>query len=376
MPQMSRNRAANSKLGASYFCQPGPWGTLEVVRVMLSPPVSLTKYYKLEAKLGAWLFPSLAPLQVDALLRECGCSSGLSSRILGESKLSYTLLGTEIQPSPALILQLDPITRSKLYAWLANSSELSTQFSAFRNFGDSLDKWLEYSELRESTVELVRPYVYQHGQFLKFADLGAIIDNIGDEKEVAMLMKMLSREITLRVRLHLKYADALDSLVNYWGRNHRENDVRPILESFSQSEDEQTVDIVHLLPPLARKLLYTFPRPSNSPTFQKQTCYWTALNFFQETPDDRWLNLPEVNRTILQDWTLLTDSPTFGDVALFCDDRENAFHAAVYIADDILFTKNGPSVVRPWMFAHENYLRHFYYREQPLNVRYYRSKVT
>lgn len=171
MPQMSRNRAASTELGAEYHAHPGPWGSLEMVRVTLSPPVGLTKYYKQETKLGAWLFPGVAPMQVEIMLREFGCSAKLAHRLVTESKVVYTLQGTELQPSAELILEVDPTTRTKLYEWLANASELSTQFSAFRYYGESLDKWLENSKLRESTIELVRPFVYRHGQFLKFGDL-------------------------------------------------------------------------------------------------------------------------------------------------------------------------------------------------------------
>jgi hypothetical protein len=371
---MSRNRTVDTGLGSKYDSQPGPWGILELVQVTLSPPVGLTKYYKQETKLGSWLFPGCAPLQVEGLLREFGCSPKLAGRLLTETNISYTFEGTELHPDAKLILELEPATRTRLYEWLANASEYSTQFNAFRYFGESLDSWLENAKLKPATIELVRPFVYQHGYFLKFADLGAIIPQINDEREVSLLMKALSREITLKVRLNLNNEDDLESLVSYWGRNHRENDVRPILESFAHFEDEHMVDIVHLLPPLPRKLLYTFPRHANNAAFQKQTCYWTALNFFNDLADDRWLNLLEVNRQVVNEWSPISDTPRFGDLALFIDNSERAYHAAVYVADDILFTKNGPSVVRPWMFTHENYLRHFYYRDEPLQVRYYRHR--
>ena len=362
-------------LGDSYYCQPGPWGMLEVVRVMLAPPLDLTKYFKQEVRADAWFFPALSVPQLETLFQQFGLPSDMNARLLQKAKKSTALGGIEIKLRPETVAELPPEARSKLYSWLANSSDHSPQFNAFRYFGESVDTWLEHANLRASTIDLVRPYIYRHGHFLKFADLKAVTDKLRDAKEAELLIKALSREITLRARLHLNRADDLEGIVAYWGHSHRENDVRPVLESFSHFEQEQTIDIVHLLPPLPRRLLYTYPHPPQNKNYLERTCYWTSLNFFNEEPDNRWLNLGAVHQTIITQWQPITGEPTLGDMALFVDTAGDAYHAAVYIADDILFSKNGPSVVRPWMLIHAKYLQHFYYRETPLEIRYYR-KIT
>jgi len=42
----------------------------------------------------------------------------------------------------------------------------------------------------------------------------------------------------------------------------------------------------------------------------------------------------------------------FGDILFFLDSqRGDAFHSCVYIADDVVFTKNGRNVLSPWIFT-------------------------
>ena len=62
------------------------------------------------------------------------------------------------------------------------------------------------------------------------------------------------------------------------------------------------------------------------------------------------------------DWgekTLTWDNrplPTTG----FVDDEGDLFHVAVYIADDLVYTKNGTSPMAPWTIVTLDYLRGYY----------------
>jgi hypothetical protein len=191
--------------------------------------------------------------------------------------------------------------------------------------------------------------------------------------EAALLIKALSREMTMLVKLRVSPHDDIARLVEYWGRGGRRKDIAPILESLAHFRSGQLIDIVHLLPWLARKLLYTYPRPGRDDYERERTCYWTALNFFYDEPDDRFLDLRFVQQEIETHWHVVDGPPLLGDLALFYDPAdETIHHAAVYVADNILFSKNGPGLVRPWMLVYQDYLQHFYFRSAQLGVRYYR----
>jgi len=47
------------------------------------------------------------------------------------------------------------------------------------------------------------------------------------------------------------------------------------------------------------------------------------------------------------------------------DDEGDLFHVAVYLADGLLFTKNGTSPVAPWTIMSVDELTDFYHRRAP-----------
>jgi hypothetical protein len=102
-------------------------------------------------------------------------------------------------------------------------------------------------------------------------------------------------------------------LVRYWGRGGRERQVRPLLESLAQFRRGQSIDIVHLLPAFARRLLYTYPRPAHDGHDVLRDCHWSSLNFFADQPDDQLLNINVVCQTIARHWPCFTTpaAPSF-----------------------------------------------------------------
>jgi len=96
------------------------------------------------------------------------------------------------------------------------------------------------------------------------------------------------------------------------------------------------------------------------------------LNFFSKQPDDRFCNPAEVLRALTHDYYRVYSNPLLGDVVEFVDETGNARHAAVYIADDFVFTKNGVSSSRPWMLMRLGELKSYYPTRKPLQVLFYR----
>jgi hypothetical protein len=214
--------------------------------------------------------------------------------------------------------------------------------------------------------------VYRRGGCLLFADLQSVARELTDQAELLRLSRVLLRERTSLVKLNVHRGDDLEKLVWYWGRGGREDDVRPLLESLVQSRRGQQIDILHLLPPFARRHLYTYPLPARRAIGALPDCFWTALNFFNEAADDELLDATKVKQTFRGNWRYVADSPQLGDIAMFHDEREVAHHAAVYLADDILFSKNGSMLSRPWVLARREQLQQLYWRDAPLAVRYFR----
>jgi hypothetical protein len=131
--------------------------------------------------------------------------------------------------------------------------------------------------------------------------------------------------------------------------------------------------LLYFLPKFARDRLYTYPlKPKvGEHAFD---CHWTTFNFCNDTPDDRFTNADYVAQ-ILQDKYYQIDAPTvYGDLLLVMDDGDRLWHSAVYLADDLVFTKNGDNYRAPWMLMHIDDLLTTYSWIQKPRVVYLRTK--
>ena len=77
-------------------------------------------------------------------------------------------------------------------------------------------------------------------------------------------------------------------------------------------------------------------------------CHWTSLNFFNETPDDRFADPSYVVQYMQSHYYPITKPTLYGDLVVILKNGSNAVHSAVYLADDIVFTKNGNNINQPW----------------------------
>ena len=197
-----------------------------------------------------------------------------------------------------------------------------------------------------------------------------MLARVTDPSERQRIAKVLARQSALLVTLTVHEASEVAGLAEYWGRGGRRTDVRPLLESLAATSPDQPLDIVHLLPAFARDRLYRFPRPSTS-DYDKPllaNCLWTSLNFFAEEPDDKYLEVNVALETLRNDYTVIQSDYQLGDILGMVDEEGNLFHAAVYVADDLVFTKNGTSPIAPWTIMPIQHLKD-YYRLQSENPR-------
>jgi hypothetical protein len=351
-----------------------PWGELQIHPIAICAPPDFVRRYFFETKPQPWRFPRLSADQTAQLLWRCGATPVAISRLMSQARVDEQIAGTSILADDASVRELSPQVRSALYQWLGSADRNSLQGEAFRYCGASLEEWFRDAPLKEETIELVRPFIYRQGSFLRFADLPAVAPLFADQEELFRLVRVLASEQTKLMKLHIRGAGEVDSLVEYWGRGRRTKDIRPLMESVSRFRGGHTIDILHLLPPFARRVLYTFPSPALDGRDNSRNCFWTAFNFFNDEVDDRLLDLAYVGRTLERDWQLVDGQPLLGDVAMFHDERDHAFHAAAYIADGMLFSKNGPGIGRPWLLMDLEDLRHYYGGDEALEVSYYRRR--
>ncbi|MBN2473477.1 MAG: hypothetical protein JXB62_02625 [Pirellulales bacterium] len=367
---------ATGSLGSGEVVE-GPWGRLEMVPITISPPPEfVVEGGEDDREEVVWHFVNVSPARLSDQLLELGLPDSLVVRLRAATKLNHTIGGCSVFPDRELVLGLSPEVRRKLYVFLHSFRENEDQCNGFQFCGESMDSWIGDSPLLPETRDLITPLIYRQGGFLFFSDLRSVLPLLPSEAERRRLILTMTREATLLLRLKISPDSDLDALADYWGRGGRAKEVRPILESLARLGGEQSLDVTHLLPPFARQRLYTYPVLPGTIPDSSHDCHWTALNFFREQPDERFGKVQTAFDTFGQDYYRIFRNPQFGDLVVYVDHEDRTIHSAVYIAADVVFTKNGSTILRPWMFMKLDDMDQFYPRprRQELTRAFFRRK--
>ena len=352
----------------------GSWGDLRIVNVVTEPPEE-SLAGQLEFAKPTWFFKGYTASGFDHLLSSAGLSQEQRAELEKAAMWGTPEAGCSVSPQDALVLNLSSTSRAVLYAALSVFPENLYQNEPFRFKLDMADKWFANSGVPEATIELVRRLTYTRGSAILFSDPHLVVPRLGSDLERAKLVKALSRQSTLMVKLHVTPDSDIASLVSYWAtRNDLAKDIKPLLESAARIPGGYNIDITHFLPRFARKRIYTYPRADGDPGEMVYACHWNSMNFWNDPPDNRFADKAYVIRTLESDYESILDGYKFGDIILFMKSDTEAIHSAVYIADNIVFTKNGPSQHSPWILMKLDALTAHYETNVDLKLRGYRKK--
>jgi len=360
-------------IGSVYELPAGPWGDLTAQPILIEAPQSmLSPNFRLGD--GRWHFAATNAAEVDALLRAAGLSPAQSASLLpalqpvaGRADLMA------VTPPAELVRGLSPEIRSRLYEKLALIPENFAQVEPFRITAIHLDDWLDSPELPGEVVAQVRSLLWRRGNGFLFSDYNLVADSLASPVVKLELLRQLTRKASLVIKLEVPDQSEVDSLVDYWGVHGRRDKVRPILSSLARSGGGQ-LDISNLLPVFARQRLYRFADPLPG-TELGPACHWSAFNFFNMGPVDDSLHTPEgVEKVLGENYAPATGEPRFGDIILLTLPDGSSIHSAVYVADGIVFTKNGPSLATPFLFSTMEDMLAFYPSSERITLTYYRRK--
>lgn len=336
---------------ASRSAAAGPWGHLTITPIVVSPPLEyVAADWGRADEPYRWYFPGTSPEVLRAFLSSTGLTPDQIARLESAVQRDDRIAGLTLRPDLDLLQSLSPDVRARLYLQLAKSSLNADQGNSLRYFGASTDAWLQGSLISPETRRLVEPLIYRDGDIMHFADAAIVHSKITDATERQRLAKVLLRQPTMLVRLSVDRTSQIGELARYWGIGGRSTDVRPLLESVAGAGTSGEIDIVHLLPTFARNRLYRYPKLTTG-DFDKPAlanCLWTALNFFRTEPDDRFLDVNASLEALRKDYYIVEAGYQLGDIIALLDAEGDLFHVVVYLADDLVFTKNGTSPVSPW----------------------------
>ena len=352
----------------------GPWGDLRVVNIVTEPPEE-SLVDQLDFPKPTWFFRGYSTNGFSALLHTAGLTPAQEIELKKAAVWGSPGEGCTVLPQDDLVLSLSPESRAALYSALSLFPSNLYQNEPFRFQADIADEWFAKSNVPAKTIALVRRLIYKRGSAILFSDPHLVMPKLGSDLERVKLVKALSRQSTMIVKLHITPDTDIESLVSYWAnRNDLGKDVKPLLESEARIPGGFNLDITHLLPRFARKRIYTYPRADGDNGEMLYDCHWNSMNFWNDPPDNRFADKAYVIRTLETDYDSVLDGFKFGDIILFMKSDTEAVHSAVYIADNIVFTKNGPSQHSPWIFMKMDVLTSHYETNVDLKIRGYRKK--
>lgn len=341
---------------------PGPWGDLTVRPIVISPPLEYVPADWGQGKPPRWHFPGVPADEVGTFLAGLGATPDQFAALQKAARPEPRIAGVVIDPPPAVVRSLSSDVRARLYTLLGKTPLNEDQAQAFRFLGGQPGDWFDGTMMSAQTRALVTPLLYRDGPFLHFADIEAIRRDIAGPLEMQYLGKALLRNATVLVELSVGSGSDVAGLAAYWGLGGRRTDIRPLLDSIAEAGSAGSIDIVHLLPGFARDHLYRYPklttRDLNRPLLAN--CLWSSLNFFARTPNDRFLDVTTALAALQNDYYIVEHGYQLGDIVALVDEQGNLFHAAVYIADGLVFTKNGYSPVSPWILMKLSDVAAFY----------------
>lgn len=342
----------------------GPWGHLIRTPIVISPPLEYVPADWGRNEPAEWVFPDATVEVVTAFLASSGFSPEQIAQLGPHTRREAQVSGVVIRPPAAVVAGLSPDVRARLYTQLSRSMLNFDQAQSFRFRGKTPSDWFNGTLMSADTRRLVEPLVYSDSNFLHFADIETVRSQISSPLERQYLAKGLLRNATVMVRLSVESPEEVAGLATYWGTGGRRTDIRPLLESISDANDGRTIDIVHLLPGFARDHLYRFPKVQTMDLTRPllSNCLWSSLNFFEDVPDDRYLDVTYALNALRSNYYVVEHGFQLGDIVALVDDEGDLFHLAVYLADGLLFTKNGTSPVAPWTIMSVDELKDFYHR--------------
>lgn len=355
--------------------KPGPWGELEITRVAIEPPDDFVEMNFTNRPPVRWLFAGYLADQLRELWTGAGLTADQQRALLQTVQIDSQGKGLWITPSKELILALSPEARSRIYTVLAASEENLMQASPYRFRADLAEDWFTGSDVPEQVLAVVKRLSYHRGPLLLFSDLDTVLPLLTTDAQRLELVKTLSRSSGVMVKLRVLPETELEPIIKYWSKAGRAKDIEPLLRSVPRVPGGFTLDIAHLLPPLARKLIYTYPFPSDDPVAQRRDCHWTTMNFFNQEPDDQLASPDQVKKTLESKYYIVSGKPVYGDRLFLIYPDGSVAHSCVYIADDIVFTKNGPHAYIPWKLMELTDVLAIYGDSTPLDIRTYRSRT-
>jgi hypothetical protein len=368
------------KTGVLYETASGPWGDLTYYYFYLEAPMHLIDAFPVRTLKTRWAVPLQYEAEFRAVLEALPLSSAQRGALFAPDNLGLASGLYALFPPSMVVETLSPEARGILYNYLGRFGANEDIQNPVRIRSGSVEEWTKGTSIRPDLIEKMKTMVYFRGDLLVFADFSHLISLARSEAEARQLQKHSSRVRSMAVQLRLKDSSRIEEIIPYWttGLGLRRKEVEPLMQASAETPGVGSLDLVHMLPPLARKLVYTYPDMSMASEGVLPDCHWTALNFFNYDPEPIYLDEFFAASRLLAGFEQVEAPYRFGDVLVFLTEEMNAHHSCIYLAADLVYTKNGRSLYAPWTILNIKDVQSTYpdYAGKPLRVQGFRRLPT
>jgi hypothetical protein len=335
--------------------KPGPWGRLRYYDVLLAPAGDILEQLTAPDPHPRWSFQGISRENLLSAAEATPTDVRERLQALFRTAQADSTGQITVEPSLDLVLAVPSEFRSTVFPYLVGGLSIRdyVQHIPFPK-GFTIDEWFEAGTLPESVRQAILRLIYPSGDRVMLSDFGALYQLLDTRLEQLSAHRAALRMPAMVVLLERPAPADVPALAAYWSYG-RDKNVRHFLESFAADPNQQYLDIIHLLSPVERELINTYFTPAG--TEAVPSCFWTAFNFGAERPDDRFLVIPGVwtehrelaFKELAEKYEAISAPNRLGDVIAYRRKGASAYeHVCVFLADDLVFTKNGFTFSAPW----------------------------
>jgi hypothetical protein len=367
--------SASAVDGGVQHCKPGPWGNVSYFFAYIEAPDYLLDYFPLPNTQPCWTVKAEDLGRFADMLKENGMADARRERILDERAIFKHDDSVCLYPSVGDVESITTEARNALYPELGLLPQNEYHSAPVHITSGNVDSWFANTGLRPEIIAKIKSLAWKRGDSLEFSDIPSVLSYAKSAAEAREIFRAFTRTRIAIVQVEVDSGADVEQLADYWRLPQQRKAVLPMLQSLQEASRSHalSVDICHLFPPFARKYLNTFPDLSLAANGRFPDCHWTSLNFFNDSPRNYYLNTALAADFVVSSYTPVEPPYRFGDVLMF-QSGGTAVHSCVYIADELVFTKNGENLVTPWVLMRLQDLKKIYSSEEGTIIKGYRQK--
>lgn len=372
--QLSPKPSSNPNV---FYANTGPWGRIRCAYIYLEAPKQLIDNYALPNTQPSWAFPEKMRNDLPAFFQKVGLPEIVGQSLLEPKSVVSSEGMIYLFPKGPDLEAMTPETRSQIYTELAKYPINEYHADPVLIIGQTIQEWYRTSKLRPELVEKINQLSYKRGETVAFSDISYLLGFAQSDSEARAIFKAMTRTRGILVKIEADHNTNIEEVVSYWtlGMGLRRKDVEPLLQSIIDTDGIEALPLSHMLPALVRKLIYTYPSLDMGKNGILPDCHWTSLNFFNYDPHEYLLDSRLATSAVLEKFEPIHPPYKYGDILFFLNNSTgDAYHSCVYLADNLVFTKNGRNLLSPWLIMKREDVEKIYLYRGDGHIQGFRKK--